>query len=186
MMVEALEVVALRLFEQRGFDAVTIEDIAAEAQISARTFYRYFPAKEDVLQVAIERRSEALRSALEARPEDEPPLHSLSQALETVLSGEDPAAVRRWIGVIQATPGVLRSVVGGIQLKSHRVIAEFFGSRMGLSGDALVPTVLAAATGGVIQAGQTQWYLRGGDLATTVSESLGVLESAMGATLPTG
>ncbi len=48
MMVSELEAVALRLFEQRGFD-ITVEGIASEAQISVRTFYRYFPAKDDVL-----------------------------------------------------------------------------------------------------------------------------------------
>jgi AcrR family transcriptional regulator len=72
MMVQTLESVALRLFEQRGFGVVTVEEIAVEAKISPRTFYRYFPTKEDVLQVGIDRRSEALRSALSARPDDEP------------------------------------------------------------------------------------------------------------------
>lgn len=180
MMVETLEGVALRLFEQRGFSAVTVDDIAAEAQISTRTFYRYFPAKDDVLQVLIERRSQALQVALAGRPEDEPPLQSLTRALESVLSAEDPQAVRRWISVIQATPSVLKAVVGGIQLKSQPVIAGFFGSRLGVAGDALVPTMLAAAAGGVIMAAHTQWFFFGGDLAVAVSESLEVLESGFG------
>ena len=71
-MFSELEAVALRLFEERGFNEVTIEEIAAEAHISTRTFYRYFPAKEDVLQLRIDRRAEALRAALAARPGDEP------------------------------------------------------------------------------------------------------------------
>ena len=119
---------ALRLFEQRGFGAVTVDEIAWEAQISPRTFYRYFPAKEDVLQVHIDKRSEALGVALSARSVDEPPLLSLRLALTEVLSAEDSGAVRRWIGVVQATPSVLKAVVGGIQLKTQRVIAEFFAS----------------------------------------------------------
>ena len=180
MMVTELEAVALRLFEARGFDAVTVDDIASEAHISVRTFYRYFPAKEDVLQVKIDRRAEALRVALSARPADEPPLHSLRLALEEVVSVEDTAMLRRWTTVIAATPGVLRAVLGGIQLKSHRVIAEFFGSRLDLPDDALVAAMLAAAAGGVIQAAQTQWFLQGGELATRLSEGLEVLERGIG------
>ena len=185
-MVDTLEDVALKLFEQHGFDAVTVDDVAVEAQISPRTFYRYFAAKDDVLQVAIERRSEALRTTLAARPDDEPPIHSLSQAIRSVLSAEDPVAVRRWITVVQATPNVLRGVVGGIQLKSQVVIAEFFGERLEMPSDSLVPTMLAAAAGGVIMAAQTQWFFRGGDLASTVAEGLEVLASALSGHLAMG
>jgi AcrR family transcriptional regulator len=182
MMLSELEAVALRLFVERGFGDVTIEEIAAQAHISVRTFYRYFPTKDDVLQLRIERRSEALRAALSARPPDEPPLHSLRLALAEVTSSEDTAVVKRWITVIRDTPSVLRAVVGGIQLKRQRMIAEFFASRLGLPGDALVPTMLAAAAEGVIQAAQTQWFIEGGhaDLASTLSEGLAVLERAIG------
>ncbi len=180
MMLSELEAVALRLFEQRGFE-ITVEEIASEAQISVRTFYRYFPAKEDVLQLQIDRRSVGIEAALAARPADEPPLHSLRVALADVVSAEDEELLRRWIAVIVATPTVLKSVVGGIQLKGHRVIAEFLGARFGVPSDALVPTMLAAAVGGVIQAAQTQWYFQGGDLATAISDGLGVLENGIGA-----
>jgi AcrR family transcriptional regulator len=180
MMISELEAVALRLFEERGFGEVTVDEIASEAHISVRTFYRYFPGKEDVLQLQIERRSEALRASLWARPTDEPPLHSLRLALEDVVSTEDTMLLRRWITVVAATPSALKGVLGGIQLKGHRVIAEFFGARLGLASDAFVPTMLAAAAGGVIQAAQTQWYFRGGDLATAMSEGLDVLERGIG------
>ena len=95
MMLSELEAVALRLFEQRGFD-ITVEEIASEAQISVRTFYRYFPGKEDVLQLRIERRSATSGPRSAARPADEPPLHSLRVALEEVVVGEDAELLRRW------------------------------------------------------------------------------------------
>jgi len=178
-MVSELEAVALRLFEEHGFD-ITVDDVAAEAQISVRTFYRYFPSKDDVLQVRIDRRSSALRAALAARPPDEPPLHSLRVALEEVVSAEDPELVRRWTTVVAATPQVLRGVLGGIQLKGQRVIAEFLAARLGGASDALMPTLLAAAVGGMIQAAQTRWFFEGGDLAAAISEGLAVLEQGIG------
>ena len=176
MMTSELEAVALRLFDQRGFANVTVEEIASEAHISVRTFYRYFAAKEDVLQLRIVRRSDILREALVARPTDEPPLRSLRVALEEEFSAVDPIVLRRWIAVIADNPNVMKGVVGAIQLKIQPVIAEFFGSRLGLPSEALVPTMLAAAALGVVQAAHTQWFLHDGDLASTISDSLAVLE----------
>jgi TetR/AcrR family transcriptional regulator, regulator of mycofactocin system len=178
MMLSELEAVALRLFEERGFSEVTIEEIAAEAHISTGTFYRYFRAKEDVLQLRIDRRADALRAALAARPIGEPPLHSLRLAFVDVVSAEDTKLLRSWMTVIRATPSVLRAVVGGIQLKRQHMIAEFFSTRMELPSHSLVPTMLAAAAEGVIQAAQAQWFMQGGDadLAIAMSESLAVLE----------
>jgi len=180
LMISELEGVALLLFEERGFDTVTVEDIASAAHISVRTFYRYFPAKEDVLQVKIDRRSKALRAALATRPDDEAPLQSLRLALGEVVSAEDPVYSRRWTSVVAAAPSVINTVLGGIQLKSHRAIAEFLGSRLDQPAEGLVPTMLAAAVGGVIQAASTQWFIQGGDLATKIAEGLEVLESGIG------
>jgi len=176
MMVSELEAVALRLFDQRGFANVTVEEIASEAHISVRTFYRYFAAKEDVLQMRIVRRSEVLREALAARPADEPPLRSLRVVLGEEFSAVDPIVLRRWIAVIADNPNLMKGVVGAIQLRIQPVIAGFFGARLGLPSDALVPTMLAAAALGVVQAAHTQWFIHEGDLATTMSESLAVLE----------
>jgi AcrR family transcriptional regulator len=180
-MISEVESVALRLFDERGFNEVTVEDVASEAGISVRTFYRYFPTKEDVLHARIVRRAENLRVALAARPVDEPPLHSVRIALTDEAAEQDPEMMRQWISVIAMTPNVLRGVLGVIQLQANRVMAEFFGARLGLPPDALVPTVLASAVGGVIQATQTQWFFHGGDLASTLSEGMAVLEGGIGA-----
>ena len=180
LMFSELEAVALRLFEERGFATVTVQDIASEAKISVRTFYRYFPAKEDVLQVRISRRAEALRAALSATSPDDAPLHAARIALIEVASGDDLEQLRRWTTVVQATPSALRGVLGGIMLKIDRVFAEFFGARLGLPSEALIPTVLAAAVGSVVQTAQTQWFFSGGDLETMISDSLAVLEGGIG------
>lgn len=181
MMIAEVEAVALRLFEARGLGQVTVDEIAAEAGISPRTFYRYFPTKHDILLHRIERRTTHLRRALAARATDEPPLRSLRLAIQEAFAAEDPEVIRRWMAVIMADDSVLRTVLGGIQVKANPLMAEFLGSRLGMPGDALIPTMLAAAVGGIIQAAQTQWFFYGGSLAQRVSEGLEILERALGA-----
>ena len=62
---------ALELFVRDGYDAVRAEAIAAEAGVSLRTFYRYFPAKDEVLSPIVTRGTETLAARFAARPPDE-------------------------------------------------------------------------------------------------------------------
>jgi TetR/AcrR family transcriptional regulator, regulator of mycofactocin system len=179
-MISELETIALALFEKRGFAAVTVEEIAAAAEISPRTFYRYFRTKEDVLLIKVRRRAEALKSALAKRPSDEPPLHSVRMAIESAVAAEDPSYVRRWVAVVASAPSALRAAYGGCIVLIDAIIADFFASRLALPADALQPAMLAAAVGGIIQAAQNRWLFRGGNLVRALSEGLGVLEEAMG------
>ncbi len=179
LMAQQIEDVALRLFADRGFGDVTVEDIATEAGTSARTFYRYFPTKEDVFQLHIDRRTEALRAALAAQPTDRPPLLALRLALVEVVSAEDESRLRRWTGIVATTPTVLPGVIGGIQLKSHGLIAAYLADHLQLEPDSMIAVTMAAATGGVIQAAHTQWFVHGGHLATRISDGFEALERAL-------
>ena len=76
-----LEEAALELFSERGFDAVTIDDIAAAADVSRRTFFRYFASKEDVILSDHPKRLDELQVALDRRPADEPALTALRHAI---------------------------------------------------------------------------------------------------------
>lgn len=77
--------VALDLFAEQEFDQVTVEQIAAAAGMSARTFHRYFPAKEDVVVGEPERWGEFVRDAFAARPADEPVWDSLLASFEAFI-----------------------------------------------------------------------------------------------------
>lgn len=178
-MVMELEAVALRLFEERGFGTVTVDDVAVEAGISARTFYRYFPAKEDILQVRLRRGAAFLEVALAERPADESPLHSVHAALEEQAGDEDPDLMRRWMNVISSNPDVLSGVMGGIQLHVQQVIRRFFAERLRLQEDALEPWIWAAAIGGVMQGANIRWFLEGGDRAQIMSEGFEILEKGI-------
>ncbi|GID27449.1 TetR family transcriptional regulator [Paractinoplanes brasiliensis] len=77
--------VALRLFAERGFDAVTTTEIAAAAGISPRSFFRYFPTKEDVVLSSLREAGERVREALAARPTGEPVWDSLRLAFHQLI-----------------------------------------------------------------------------------------------------
>jgi AcrR family transcriptional regulator len=183
-MISEVERVALRLFDDRGFAHVTVEDIASEAGISVRTFYRYFPTKEDVLQVRLRREARILQEALRERPSDEAPVRALRVAFGQVVALEDPDHVGRWIRVIAGTPSVLAGVMGGVQLISNAAIRDFFASRLGVPEDSMAPWIWAAAAGGAIQAAHIHWHLNGGNLAEIIADGLEILEQGIAATVP--
>jgi len=64
----SLEDSALRLFAERGYDATTIEAIADEAGVSPRTFFRYFTAKDEVLDMGWQQRRAQLAELVDAVP----------------------------------------------------------------------------------------------------------------------
>jgi AcrR family transcriptional regulator len=82
---QAIAAAALRLFAERGFEETTIADIAAAADVSPRTFFSYFPSKEDVVFSEIDDRLADARERLDRRPPDETPLASMRRiVLETM------------------------------------------------------------------------------------------------------
>jgi AcrR family transcriptional regulator len=79
----AIEDAAFRLFAERGFQATTVADIAEAADVAPRTFFAYFPSKEDVLFADFDETSEALA----ARLRDRLPGESTFDALRAWISG---------------------------------------------------------------------------------------------------
>jgi AcrR family transcriptional regulator len=78
---DEITAVAMGLFLEKGFEATTIDEIAAAAGISRRSFFRYFGTKEDVVLGHLAADGIAIRTALEQRPDDEDVWTALLQSL---------------------------------------------------------------------------------------------------------
>jgi mycofactocin system transcriptional regulator len=79
---EELELIALQLFAERGFDATTVDDVADAAGIGRRTFFRYFASKNDVVWGDWETVLAQFRSELAAIPVQVPLLTGLREAVK--------------------------------------------------------------------------------------------------------
>lgn len=82
---DEVALVAIGLFAEHGFDAVTTTQIASAAGISPRSFFRYFPTKEDVLLGSLHEAGLRVRDALTARPAGEGPWDALRHALRAIV-----------------------------------------------------------------------------------------------------
>lgn len=87
---DAVSSAAISLFLERGFDRVSVADIAAAAEISKPTLFRYFRTKEDlVLHRIADHQGEAAR-VVRQRPERQTPLAALRQHVLDGLASRDP------------------------------------------------------------------------------------------------
>lgn len=75
---------AMRLFDERGYDNVTVEEIAEACDVSPRTFFRYFGTKEEVLFAESEERRQLLLDALAEQPQDATPFQAVYGACRAV------------------------------------------------------------------------------------------------------
>ncbi|MFF4614505.1 TetR/AcrR family transcriptional regulator [Nonomuraea jabiensis] len=82
----ALIEAALRLFDEKGFDETTLAEIAAEADVSTRTFFSYFASKEDVVFYDSARKMELAVATLAARAPGESPGDALLRIVEESLT----------------------------------------------------------------------------------------------------
>lgn len=172
---------ATRLFSNRGFDNVTVDDIAAAAGISRRTFFRYFATKEELLVQHERRIYDRLCRAMANRPPEEGPVTALrnSYLATASLDAQEQAAILERLRFLADSPDLLRRVIA-TPLEDDRIMA-MVAARMGTEPtDPRVQTVVAAVTA-VTRTAWHAWLRNGkaGDLATCLGEALEILENGL-------
>ncbi|MFY1623409.1 TetR/AcrR family transcriptional regulator [Micromonospora sp. WMMD735] len=150
---QALVDAAVDLFGRQGYEATTIAEIAAAADVGTRTFFSYFPSKEDLLFPEADRRVRVALDAIAGRSPDEEPAEVLLRALRQANdeSGDmtGPLAALR-IRLTMEVPAV-RGRALQLQWESQREIARqlaaAYPDRLDeVSAAALVGAFVGAAT----------------------------------------
>lgn len=178
-----LEAAAYRLFGERGFDAVTVDDIAAEADVSRRTFFRYFASKEDVLLADHFVQLARLREAMANRPPDEPIVTALRNALLSMTTDFDERKEKVILRgrLMRDTPSLqARSMVH--QKLWEEAMQEMVAERLGVDPVTdLRPGVVSATTLAAMRVAFTNWLSSGcdGDLIALTTEALDLLDGGL-------
>jgi len=148
---------ALRLFREQGYQATTVEQIAAAAEVSPSTFFRYFPTKEDVvLQDDMDTR---MIEALEQQPPGLGPLGAVRAATQQVFASytaADLAVLRETTGLTMTVPEVRARALDEFA-RTIEVIAEAVAKRAGRPADDLAVRTMAGAIVGVIMSITLPW-----------------------------
>lgn len=149
---------ALDLFERDGFDATTVDGIAAAVGISRRTFFRYYSSKREVVWGEFDAELVRLRDQLIGAPRDEPMMDVLRRAVVATNrfgAGElDELRIR--MGLISTVPAlVAHSAVRYTEW--CEVVADFVAGRVGGSPEALGPQTVARAALGTAMAAFACW-----------------------------
>lgn len=178
--------VALSLFLERGLDQVTAEEIAEGACISRRTFFRYFPSKDDVLAMVHRRSMHRVAIAWRDRPAEEAFISSLLNASRTISeAGLDPdedavsiLSIRLLRQHPEAWERIVRQVGREIEIELEDVVANRLRRR---GQDTSSASALAAVAWGVGCAVFRQW-LEGGTkagLSTQLEKALSGIREAL-------
>ncbi|WP_246088858.1 TetR/AcrR family transcriptional regulator [Phreatobacter stygius] len=156
---ERISEAAMTLFLERGFEATTVDDIAAAADVSKRSFFDYFATKEDVVFAWQDNFGTALAAAVAARPPGEPLTQVVEEALvEAVIAATQPRAMA--IGeLIHATP----ALGARDQLKYARLeqtLAAALADRVTDDADKPRARLIAMVTIGAMRIGGEGWRSR--------------------------
>jgi AcrR family transcriptional regulator len=167
----ALHEAALRLVAERGLEHVSVDDIAARADVSPRTFFNYFSSKDDAVVGLDPAMPEQQAAAFHGRPAGESPVRALRAIAhqQAVEMAEEPELWPLRMQVIDAHPALLARLAAGFG-ESERTIAAAIAERTGTRvGADVYPTLLAAVAAAAMRTALHRW------LATDFTASLPAL-----------
>jgi AcrR family transcriptional regulator len=154
---ELIQEHALQLFAEKGYDATTVEEIAAASGVSHMTFFRYFPRKEAVVEY--DEYDSLLEELLAARPPQERPLTALHNAiragLEKILTADHDALLVRTRLVLRNPTLRSRNVIA--QEATREMFARALAHRAGLPEPDFTCIVQASAALAAIGPAMMAW-----------------------------
>jgi AcrR family transcriptional regulator len=145
---------ARQLFAERGFNAVSVAEIARAAEVSEATVFNYFPTKEDLVFQGMEAFEEQLLAAIRERPAGESVLQAFGQFVAQprgLLAAEDQASRESFINtarMIATSPALLtreREILAGYT----ESVAALLRQETGASANDLRPWIVAATLVGL-------------------------------------
>jgi AcrR family transcriptional regulator len=174
---DELSEAALQLVAFQGFEETTIDQMAAAAGVSRRTFFRYFQSKEDVIIEFLSDLGRKLSAALRSRPPAEPPAEAVRQALRVFTDKfwEHPEKSSRLADVTVHTPALLARYLERQVAWKATMTAEL-ARRMQVDPAAdLRPSVLVAVAFAAFDTALMRWAVDpGADLNALVEDCFAI------------
>jgi AcrR family transcriptional regulator len=168
---------ALRLFREQGYHATTVEQIAAAAEVSPSTFFRYFPTKEDlVLQDDMDTR---MIEALERQPAGLGPVTAVRAAAQEMFASYTAAdldLIQQNMALTLSVPEVRARALDEFA-RTIAVMSEALAKRSGRPADDLTVRTIAGAIIGVIMSITMPWD--GWSDRQTIEETFGRVDKAL-------
>jgi AcrR family transcriptional regulator len=150
---QAIVDAAVELFERNGYEGTTVADIAAAADIGTRTFFSYFPTKEEVLFPEMDERIHTALAAIADRRPDDRPVDVVLRGLETASASQDmvnrTAALRmRFAKTVPAVRGRgLQLQHDGLREIARHLHAAYPDELDEVQAAAMVGAMIGAVTG---------------------------------------
>ncbi|WP_327708341.1 TetR/AcrR family transcriptional regulator [Streptomyces sp. NBC_00464] len=170
--------VALHMFRSRGFENVTVADVASAAGVSRSTFLRYFASKEEAVLGALDPLGEAVAATLRDRPGAESPWVALRASMEPLIDhyrhdAEGSLALARMIE--QST--ALRSAHLDKKARWRGLVAEALAERLAAPPEDMRSALLAEAALGSLEVATRTWITGNGShsLGQLVDEAFEIL-----------